>query len=1293
MSRSIGWLTVMVAVYAFLGFTPVSRGAEVDPNPSVTQSADGSPRVTADHRIVAGSKGVWQKGKYGSLDLSLDGDAMGRYFEMFNLGDGELATVFFMNKEIEHTDAGSIFTADVRSATSNETKLGTYRFSMTLQSNGLIRVDSVLNLDDPSILTQRYAILDLPEYLRITGELVKNGKAKPFDDSATITLAGDDLKNLQIRCFPDNSARSFTIIPVACEQVILNGKRISFIPPEGERMSYLLDIRGDGEDESAVPVEMSPNGIDFWGVDRLHLPQYSVSRNLIINPSFEAGLRYWGFPIYVHDTIPLKYQNVFALDTEVARSGTNSLRLRALPVRSPLTLGHFPIPYVPGENYTYSFYAKHAPGKPAVVNVWGRGQDSQLFPENVLTFKLTEDWQRYSIPFVAKERFSCIYMDARSGTGLEDDDQFAWIDDVQLEQGDATEFMQRPIAPQLVSAARGNFLEFGQAPDFKMNIHSTPNTAGKFSLAVEDFYFQNIFKGDYTFTTDETGRASVELTELTDKVVADQLRGVLEVSGVFTVDGVDEPYQDYFRFSVMDFLENKHKNKDIFNLTYVYSLQSGGPEMERFMERERAIGFGSICYDFVKFANDLDYDHDRERMELVEKYGFGYMGRPVLKLHDGEGGEISEKQGQIKLSNIKSMTDPTDEQLAEFEDIVTLKAKNRPWNKLWWFTGESNPGVMPLEAHPDAFAKFLLATYRGVKRGNPDAEVLIEGGPWTMETQYGAKWVERYIRDTKRLDPSITFDGAAAHHYRNFPERPDLDTDIAAFLEMLDRNGHSDWPFHVNEGGNYIPFNIPQEGISPYIVHSGNSWYIGPLSYDYGRAERISAALSARNWLIGLKYADRVACMQDFNSPNRYVDIDFTPRPYDKIPNTLGRLLGDASFKQDIRFAPETRCYIFTDDKTGSPIASLWGYKESVDRWKEEAPQFKFDFTGVDVTFMDLMENEVDYPKDAQGRHVIPLSPFPFFIRSEPGTEAQLAEAIAGGVAASASRSTLTISAIPTEPGRASVVFKNTVAKGFKGEGKMTVNGETTNLPLRVPSLKTRMKTIGLNDESKAYGKLLDFNFSFEIDGEQVSRITNPYLFVKPQARSSREGLNDFARWTELPGNDLGGGVTFKTAIEDRKLWLAFEVKDPAVPARELFVGMGIYAAPFGKLDGWDSPKSAKQDLAVFELVKTADAGMEAMCLYVQGTQAGSGTKFLVPGQVQSAIDVHVLDQSGSAVVLLSIPQNVLAPLQLEPGNRFGLNVSLPIAADAPFTLATIQNYVSPSEPGEIDMVLVVIDK
>ncbi len=736
-----------------------------------------------------------------------------------------------------------------------------------------------------------------------------------------------------------------------------------------------------------VVAEQSPNGIDFWENDRLNLPDYGASANLILNPSFEAGLRFWGVPGFAQGIIPLEHTNFYEIDTNEAYSGAQCLRIKALSIKNPLPIGTFPLPICPSTSYILSFYAKGNLATTLNLNVWARGRTTTPISSSVA---VNNQWVRYTIPFNANERFVSVYFDAQRTIAGEE--SHIWLDDIQLDVGSAaTNFNQAPVNAQMLSASRGNFLCFGQSPNFSLVVKSLPQASGTVSLSVEDFYYNKVFSAAYQFQTDLNGKSTIILEKLSNAILASNLRGVFIVTGVFNISGVSRLYTDYFRFSVMDFLDNTHKNKDLFNLTYVYQPQSGGPEMERFLERERAIGFGSINYDFGSFGNDLSYALDEERMLLIGEYGFGYMGRPVLK-HGG--GEISETNGLYKMTNINNRTNPSAFVLGDFENICRIKAQNRPWNNMWWFSGESNPGCMPLESYPDAFAKFLIATNKGVKRGNPNAKVLIEGGPWKLDAQ-STGWVERYIQDTKRIDPTVQFDGAAAHHYRNFPENPDLDTDVNAFLAMLDRNGHQDWPFYINEGGNYSPFNIPEEGISPYIVHSGNSWYMGPLSYHCGRSERICAAFSARNWLVALKYQNRVACMEDFSTPNRYVDIDFTPRFYEKIPNTLGRILGNSSFDRDIPSAPYCRGYLFVDDSNGSPIAVIWGYKENVDRWEEEPPLYTFDFSSQNLLFIDLMENEVTYPKDCDGRTVIPLSPFPLFIKGLPGTENQLYDAIA----------------------------------------------------------------------------------------------------------------------------------------------------------------------------------------------------------------------------------------------------------------------------------------------------------
>lgn len=1011
-----------------------------------------TPVFAAEGRIVCGTKSIWQKQSYAQVLACIDNDAICTLMEIFNLGKKDIGPVFFLNKKNTVNANSSLLTADVRDAPSSDKPLGTYALSLSLRDDGLIRVESTCVLDDPSLLKTRYSMFQFPPYMTLVGEYADGEQTVAFDEQRPVSLSGDELEGVTFRFFPGSSEKSFSITPDRCEKVNITPHAISFYAKQTGVMGFLMDIRGAKSAEKTA--ELSPNGINFWEIDKLHLPDYGACRNLVVNPSFEAGLRYWGHLTYTHDIVPLKYTSFYSIDTEEAHSGSASLRMRALSFRTPLPLGTMAIPYIPGKPYTLSFYAKGCFDSHLTVNLWGRGQRTRLFDDKVLSLDVDREWKRYTVPVMPQERFCSIFFDARLSGASGEEEGCVWIDDIQIEQGDVSDFTQPPVTAVLRSAARGNFLEFGQTPEFMLDILARPDAEGTVALSVEDFFFKTVFEAEYRFTTDSRGRTTFRLDELSRRIIEDELRGVFCVSAIFDIAGGDRSYRDCFRFSVMDFLDNTHKNKDIFNLTYVYSLQAGGPGMERFLERERAIGFGSICYDFIKFANDLDYALDKERMALVDKYGFGYMGRPVLKLHDGQGGEISEEGGAVKMVDVKTRVDPTDAELAEFEAICELKARNRPWNKIWWFTGESNPGCMPLESHPDAFAKFLLATLRGIKRGNPEAEVLIEGGPWTMDPKYGAAWVERYIRDTKRIDPTAQFGGAACHHYRNFPENPDLDADVAAFIDMLDRNGCEDWPFHINEGGNYCPFNIPQEGISPYIVHSANAWYIRPLSYHCGRSERISAAFSARNWLVGLKYQDRVACMQDFNTPNRYVDIDFTPRFYEKIPNTLGRLLGNASFHKDIRFAPYCRCYVFKDDKTGTPIAAVWGHKEGVDRWKEPVPLYTFDFSNQEVAFVDLMENEVSFPPDAAGRSTIPISPFPLFIKAMPGAEAQLCDAIAQAAAVSDVQS-LDVAAFPDADGNAAVVFRNPVSRAYRGEATITLNGDVSKVPVETGGVET----------------------------------------------------------------------------------------------------------------------------------------------------------------------------------------------------------------------------------------------
>ena len=135
--------------------------------------------------------------------------------------------------------------------------------------------------------------------------------------------------------------------------------------------------------------------------------------------------------------IPLKYQNFYELDDKEAHSGSHSLRIKALPIKCPLPLGPFTIPFVSGKQYTLSFYAKGSSDKNLEVSLWGRQlKHPNIFSQSVTTFAVDKEWKRYTTPLVPDDRFGGIYFRAQIMSAASDQQEGnVWIDDIQLEEG------------------------------------------------------------------------------------------------------------------------------------------------------------------------------------------------------------------------------------------------------------------------------------------------------------------------------------------------------------------------------------------------------------------------------------------------------------------------------------------------------------------------------------------------------------------------------------------------------------------------------------------------------------------------------------------------------------------------------------------------------------------------------------------------------------------------------------------------------------------------------------------
>ena len=434
----------------------------------------------------------------------------------------------------------------------------------------------------------------------------------------------------------------------------------------------------------------------------------------------------------------------------------------------------------------------------------------------------------------------------------------------------------------------------------------------------------------------------------------------------------------------------------------------------------------------------------------------------------------------MEISNLQDMVNPTPEQLKKYEAICQAKARNRPWISTWYFAGEIE-GMKPLVEDSKSLGKIIVATLKGIKKGNPNAKVHMGGTPWNIE-ESGRKWAEQYIKAVTEADPSVKFDGTAIHIYRQMPEIPDLDAATASYIEMLKRYGYDDKPIYWDEGMNYFEYFIPQKAMTPYFGNSGDKWYPGMLTYDMGRAERIAAAFSARSWLVALKYMKNIACLHDWSTRRYFWDMDLTVGAKMKVVNTLGRILGNADFYKDIRFSPNCRCYMFIDEQK-RPVAAIWGHDPEVDKWRESPSLFDFNFGKQKLTFLDLMESPREFHVQ-NGHTQIPMGPFPLFIIGESGTEELLAQSIAGGKNLGGSQTPLRVSAIPTITEKAELRFSNDLTSPLKTRADVALNSISEKYTFELNAQETLTKQISLPSDANSLKK---FCFSASNEFREIS--------------------------------------------------------------------------------------------------------------------------------------------------------------------------------------------------------------
>jgi hypothetical protein len=1047
-----------------------------------------------------------------------------------------------------------------------------------LLKDGLIRVNLSWDFPPPEGITMSFSsnVIDLRGFAGEKMVVNQEEYNSPLELPKSKTLrnfpADKQSGELDISIAPDDPIRGFRIFSSSTSYTLVVADldsrltlRMSGHNKKG--LEFYIDIRS-GIRESKSPETRC--GIDFWDIEQMKMPDLFVE-NYVINPSFEQGNYGYGYSQWSRVAASPESEDTHQIVEDVARFGKRSMRIRTFRPKSFVRdSGHMTpgsaylqlmTAVIPSGDYVLSYYVKGDQDSGQGFNAFGicRGQGSRRYMEfkPISKTSVTRDWTRHEWSFSTSESTPCsIWL---LGTS-KNNEGYVWLDGIQFESGErAREFTMRPAETRLTTAAADNYVSDKEEIGAKLLIMAKAGAAGKLSVKVKNFFKEEVFSGEFDFQCDMTGECIVDLPLDKNKLG----RGLFVVQSDVELDS-GKKCRDFARFSVISYLQNQHRLKNMFCQSY--GAVSSLPNFEAILENWRKVGFGSKPY-IVNY-------HVPEVLRKYEKYGVTplnaimwsliynmraeteatktpYRGFGIIDpAWQGKRSPIHHGRDEEPFLVLDYKNDPagngkiTAEYLKKLEDAVCLVVKASPQIKMWSLGGEEM-GKFPYswwaeegtrEAALQSLSQLLCAFVKGVRRGNPEA-MAHQGAPASMNPLNSIPETEDIIVNCAKL--GVKFDVIAIHPYRLSPENPDLDSDAKTLFDMMDRHLYEDVPVIWPEMMHYGVYSIPAWNIVMPSWTTATTWFYAPLTYDLGYSERLSAAWRARSWLVALKYQERVLTAQSGGWSNAaFMDKDLTPYASHLIPNTLGNLLGDARFCKDIRFAPYVRAYVF-EDEFKRPVAAIWSHIPKVDSGREVAPWGETDFDNILEGAFDLMNN----PRTVTtGKNRFPLSPFPYFLRGKPGTlEAMILALEKTSVASKGNLSSVKVSANPVNAQMARMTFHNYISQPQKivvsgKEGIVPPSGTLSiDLPLAEQLSASRLTRCAMPRKMDINGSELEVGCDFS--AFLIERLPDS---VRLDADTS--GLPSMSFVTKK--GDLGVDGTFKLGWNTHGLLLQVDVKD-----------------------------------------------------------------------------------------------------------------------------------------------------
>jgi hypothetical protein len=832
-------------------------------------------------------------------------------------------------------------------------------------------------------------------------------------------------------------------------------------------------------------------GVEFWRNDRMEMPS-RPTRNLIYNPSFEQGFRYWRWWCYSNPRPGTQSERPCYEIVPDAKAGRQALKTHGTSVNQPIT--SFPIPLEVGATYTLSFYAK-ADGNHTRFTLCD-------ITDKAKKWTAGKNWQRYSYSYVKKGKpLAVIFF---SGSGVT-------IDGLQLEKGGRpTPFVSVPIEAELVTSDPDNWIQAGNPIKAALNLHGTPDLSGEVEISVDNYYRERVYKRAFNFRLDDTGRARLALP-FDQKTIG---KGVFIVRAAYTPASGGH-YVDHYRLTIMEYLKGEHKTSRLFGNWM--ANQTSRPD--DFAEMSIRCGWGArhgAASTAFASVPAIPYVCAMIDQMLDDKQKLAIYGKTAQQLYQ---------------QNQRDYLDLLTEDAALVEKICFDIVSGHPEIDTWtWATEVYTRSSLMRAGHNDKYVRFLQAMYRGIKRARSDAIVLPDGGPANMEI--GWKQIETFLS----ADPTgqkIRWGGVGIHPYI-YPDEIDIRT--KRLISTMKEKGYGDAPIYFTESGNLCDTTIPEWSAQDHY----DAYRFGRPSYDTGWREFMKAAYDARIYLAGLKFWPQVKYVSIW-TVRPFIDLNLTPLMTCQAVNSLGHLFSDPTFVADICPSDGIKGMVF-QDQTGVATAALWASRgNGVDQGRRFAPELLVDFPSQ-PEFIDLMGNSRT-PLSDNGNLRIALSPAPLFIRTHKMSAQDLAKhlnaakVIGGGAP-------ITLKIVPGTNQHVLAILTNKTSRPLSGD--LILKDKSYAFDLNALG-ETRLELAG--EQSVRNGRLLHWSKTVRlaVKGEETVTLT-PAIEWLPVPKANRPLPLDpkSPDWKAIPSCELANFYGKKTTLApksdlDAKIQMAWD--------------------------------------------------------------------------------------------------------------------------------------------------------